>query len=92
MSMLPPGMLLLLLLAGSAAAQEVRVLSPTRMDCISLADRLARHPRGLVEPARSLGLEGQALCQAGQFRAGAARLRRALRAARQGPASGLVWP
>jgi hypothetical protein len=79
-------------LPGPAAAQGgeatvveagVRVTTDSVEYCAALAARLALLPAGAQEPARSLAIEGQRLCQAGHVRTGIAKLRRALRAAHQ---------
>lgn len=75
--LLPP----LLLAAWEGRSAELRVLPEGPGYCEDLAARLARQPRGRMEPARSLGAEGLRLCGQGDVRSGIDRLRRALRAA-----------
>jgi len=78
-------LLLALLAAAPAGAEELRVLGPGPEDCEDLAQRLSLLPRGRQEPARRLAEEGVQLCQDGQIRQGVAKLRRALRTAQHHP-------
>jgi len=74
------------LLAPGLIAQEPapRVTTDSREYCVELAIRYAGLPNAGAEPARSLAEEGFRLCDEGHPRAGVAKLRRAIRAARMG--------
>lgn len=61
-----------------------RVTTDSREYCVELARRLAGLPASQGEPVRSMAEEGRRLCEAGYPRAGVAKLRRAIRAARAG--------
>lgn len=79
-------MLFVAVLAPEAGAEPstVRVTTDTPEYCGVLAQRLSMMPAAQEEPARSLGEAGRRMCSTGHARAGVARLRRALRAARAG--------
>lgn len=66
---------------GALAAAELRLLPVSQADCESLAGRFDRQPGAGRDEPRDLAEEGLRLCRAGQFRAGALKLRRAIRAA-----------
>lgn len=80
---------LLATLATPAIAAGVepvaRVTSDSREYCAELAQRLATMPGARGEPVQRLATEGLGLCDSGHARAGIAKLRRAIRAARTGP-------
>lgn len=61
-----------------------RVTTDSREYCTELAERLATLPGGREEAVRSIAEEGLRLCDKGHPRAGVAKLRRAIRAARHG--------
>ncbi|KAA2214831.1 hypothetical protein [Teichococcus oryzae] len=84
MDLLRRDVVLLLLLAMPASAQEVRVLPLGEAECVELSARLARNARAWRDPARGLAAEGRRLCRDGYFRAGVAKLRRAVRATQGG--------
>jgi hypothetical protein len=78
----------LLVIAAPVAATGIepaaRVTSDSLEYCAELAARLAAMPGATQEPAASLATDGLRLCQDGYPRAGVAKLRRAIRAARDG--------
>ena len=77
----------LLTSAASPAAETMpRIMDDTPEYCRSLAGRWAALPAARQEPSRALGEEGARMCGEGRPRIGVAKLRRALRAAVQGPA------
>jgi hypothetical protein len=83
MRMLP--LLLGSLLAMPALADgPLRVTTDSAGYCGELAQRISLQPGAGSEPARSLAVEGQRLCETGHVRTGIAKLRRALRAAQGG--------
>ena len=72
---------------GRASGADVgfaRVTTDSREYCTELAERLATLPGGREEAVRSIAEEGLRLCDKGHPRAGVAKLRRAIRAARHG--------
>ena len=68
--------------APALAAESPRITTESIEYCEELAARLAASPRPVAALLRELGEEGQRLCTSGHVRAGIAKLRRALRAAR----------
>lgn len=71
--------------AGPVAEPPARIIDDTAEFCDSLAERLAMLPAARFEPSRTLGEQGMKHCGEGHFRIGVAKLRRALRAAQDGP-------
>jgi hypothetical protein len=69
---------------AAATDHPVRVTTDSSAYCTELALRLANQPHGGAEPAKSLAVEGQRLCETGHVRSGIAKLRRALRATQTG--------
>lgn len=61
--------------------RPLRVTTESAEYCQSLAARLAGTPQAGAEIPRGLGEEGRHLCSIGHYRAGIAKLRRAIRAA-----------
>lgn len=71
--------------ALAASGEPVaRVTTDSREYCSELAERLATLPGGQEDAVRSIAEEGLRLCDKGHPRAGVAKLRRAIRAARNG--------
>jgi len=79
-------MALVLAMPALAGSDEpvARVTTDSREYCGELAERLATMPGGREEAVRSIAEEGLRLCDNGHPRAGVAKLRRAIRAARNG--------
>ena len=85
----PPHILMLAALSSGAPADPApsgaggwHVRPDSREYCGELSARLSRLPGGRDEPSRTLGQEGARLCESGHVRTGVAKLRRAIREAR----------